>query len=160
MTLPLSPCPRRGHSAAGVGPFKRAHFPISAEFQGAVVADGIGSGNSNGEGREWGRPSLCRGCELGAAGARGREDTGLQDLGASKHKEKSFRIGKPVCERLSCPAASGWCLRAAASIPVVKLEFSLSNRVITLRPFLLPPLSVPRLCLVCSSQEGGGYGEG
>lgn len=63
-----------------------------------------------------------------------------------------------MCERLSCPAGLGWCLRAAASIPVVKLEFSLSNRVIPLRRFLLPPLSVPRLCLVCSSQEGGGHG--
>lgn len=76
MPLPLTPCPRRGRSAAGVGPFKRAQFPISAEFQGSVVADGIGSGNSNGEGREWGRP-LCRGCEPGAAGAQGGEDTGL-----------------------------------------------------------------------------------
>lgn len=82
----------------------------------------------------------------------------MQGLGRRKHK-KSFRIGKAACERLSCPAASGRCLRAAASISVVKLEFSLSNRVIPLRPFLLPPLSVPRLCLVCSSQEGGGYGE-
>lgn len=126
----------------------------------AVVADEIGSGNSNREGREWGRPSLCRGCERGASGAQGREDTGLQDLRPSKHKEKSFRIGKPVCERLSCPAGLGWCLRAAVSISVVKLEFSLSSRVIPLRPFLLPPLSVPRLCLVCSSQEGGGCGEG
>lgn len=83
----------------------------------------------------------------------------MQGLGRRKHK-KSFRIGKAACERLSCPAASGRCLRAVASISVVKLEFSLSNRVIPLRPFLLPPLSVPRLCLVCSSREGGGYGEG
>lgn len=37
MPLPLSPCPRRGRSAAGVGPFKWAELPVSAEFQGTVL---------------------------------------------------------------------------------------------------------------------------
>lgn len=100
-----------------------------------------------------GKPSLCGGCELGAAGAQEREDRGLQDLGASKHK-KSFRTGKPFLSR-----RLGVGLRAAASISAVKLEFSLSNRVTPLLLFSSLSFSFLGSALFAQVRKGEGMGE-
>lgn len=130
----LSTCHPQGSSAAPVGPFERAQLPSPAKLQGTVPADGIGE--------EWLEAATGMGMDISekdlpsvmAVSKWGLEGwtLGLQTMGASKLKERSFATHKAACELLSRSWLSllllshrvGWRLRAAASVSVAQLKCS------------------------------------
>lgn len=153
-------------------PLNGRNSPVQQNFRGLWVLTGLDRrtvcvvGSSTGDGCEWGRPSLCCGCELGGSdwGVRKGEPWVCRTRGrASTRRGPLAPVNRCVS---ACPApgllACSFSRPAGGVVPsvsVVKLQCSLSNPVIPLQPFLLPRFLFLSSALFAQVRKGEGMGE-